>query len=276
VSPTIDGLGLYCESAGWIPCRVVCYMGNPFVYPTDSEVGAAIARGWKWDNVLGVVLKSLIPGEEPVICEVGSNIGASLLAILDAKPRARVRSFEPAARFRSFLEYNLKLAGHTHVEVRPSLVSREAGNGFIHTDATSGSIRSLPHHTAKQPASITTLDHEIRQLDTVSFIKTDTDGHDMEVLRGAESVIRHHKPILFFEFCPLLMCSDPLRDLEWLQSLTYERLVCLNHLGFLVGRTTNAREAVQWSEQHQYCDILVCAEGSIAQQRLDGLAFPSE
>ena len=267
------GLGLYCESVGWIPSQVVQYLGNPFVYPTGSEVGAAIARGWEWDNVLRPLLDQLVPEDEPVVCEVGSNIGASLLEILAAKPRARIRSFEPSDRFRAFLKYNLQIAGFTDVTVSSDMLGRERGRGFIHTDATSGSIREMPHLTIHQVAQITTLDEVFREVDAVSFIKTDTDGHDMEVLRGGQEILRRDRPVLFFEFCPMLMCSEPAVDLGWLQTLDYTRFVCLNNFGDLVGVTTEVEQVIQWARENWYCDVLACADGSGAERRLDGLSL---
>ena len=46
----------------------------------------------------------------------------------------------------------------------------------------------------------------------------------MEVLRGAEGILRRDAPALFFEFYPVLMCSQPEQDLAWLQGLGYDVL----------------------------------------------------
>lgn len=266
-----EGLGLYCDSVGWVPCQVVEYLGRPFVFPTGSEVGAAIARGWEWDNVLRALLATLVPDDEPTVCEVGSNIGASLLEVLAAKPRARALSFEPSDCFRAFLKYNLQVAGFADVTVLPYLVSREPGRGFIHTDGTSGSIREMPHLTSRQSAQVVTLDEVFGERQPVSFIKTDTDGHDMEVLRGGEEVLRRDRPVLFFEFCPMLMCSDPAADLAWLQGVDYGRFACLNNFGHLVGVTDDPQQAVQWANEHVYCDVVTCPRGSVADRRVETL-----
>ena len=270
----VDGLALYCAPVGWIPSHVVHYLGHPFVYPTASEVGRAIARGWKWDNVLGEILTKLVPEEQPSICEVGSNIGASLMMMLSVKPRAQVLCFEPSDRFRVFLNYNLTMAGYAGVRASTFIVSSTCGEGYIHTDLTSGSIREMPHLKIRQPAHITTLNHELSGLDTLSMIKTDTDGHDMEVLFGADLILLKHKPILFFEFCPGLMKIAPVDALERLGHFGYQQFICLDHLGFLVGITRDAGEAVKWSQTNVYCDILTCAEGSRAEQYLPSLCLP--
>ena len=271
MTPEQGGLALYCQSMGWVPSQVVQYLGHPFVFPTGSQVGDAIARGWEWDGVLRPILAALVADEKPLVCEVGSNIGASLLEILAAKPHARVLSFEPADRYRTFLEYNLRLAGFTDVEVSASLVDSKPGTGFISTDGTSGSIRPMPHLTTTQAAPVTTLDEALRRRDPLTFLKTDTDGHDMEVLRGAARTLRRDQPVLFLECCPYLMLTPPAVDLAWLQSLGYRRLVCLDNLGRLVGVTTDPEQAASWSDSYWYCDILTCPSGSPADGSLDAL-----
>lgn len=274
MAPVPNGLALYCQSTGWIPSQVVQYLGHPFVYPIDSQVGVMIAGGWEWDNVLRPILAALVPDDEPMVCEVGSNIGASLLEILAVKPRARVLSFEPADRYRTFLEYNLRLAGFTEVDVSPCLVDSKPGSGFINTDGTSGSIREMPHLTTRQSAAVITLDDALRDRDPVTFLKTDTDGHDMEVLRGAEETLKRDQPILFFEYCPVLMLTAPGPELAWLQELGYRRLICLDHLGRLIGITTDSEQAASWSAAYTLCDILTCPSESPAERALASLSLP--
>lgn len=266
-----DGLGLYSPGTGWMSTQVTLHLGKPFVFPTGSQVGDAIAGGWEWDRVLRDLLEKLVADEEPVVLEVGSNIGASLMEILAAKPRARVHPFEPSDRYRAFLEYNLQLAGFGHVKVSPRLVSRQAGSGFVHTDGTSGSIRPMPHLIIRQEAEITTLDASCSGLGRISFIKTDTDGNDFEVLAGAEQILRRDAPPLFMEFCPQLILTDPLQDLAWLQSLGYRRLVGLSPTGGLVGVTTEPARLVEWAGVHGYIDVVTCADNTPAGRSLDGL-----
>lgn len=274
--PIPEGLCLSNEATGQMPCRVAHYLGRPFVYPAGSDVGAAIAQGWDWDGVLRTIINTLVPDDEPLICEVGSNIGASILEILSVRPRARASCFEPSDRYRAFLEYNLALAGFDRVRVFPYLVDRQAGTGAVHTDGTSGSIRPMPHLATVQEAKIVTLDEELAgRVGTMRFLKTDTDGNDLEVLRGAEGILREDQPVLFLEFCPALMQTDPVADLMWLQGLGYQRLLCLNHLGYLIGMTSDARQAVDWAKQHTYCDFLTCASGTAADGRLVDIGIPA-
>jgi hypothetical protein len=130
------------DRLGSVPIRVEEYLGRPFICPRDSLIGEFIGRGKEWDAVLRRIVSVLVPGEEPTICEVGSNIGASLLQMLAAKPDARVVAFEPSARFRLFLEANLGLAGFSHAEVLPLLAGRRAGSMWLYNNASSASVVS--------------------------------------------------------------------------------------------------------------------------------------
>lgn len=258
--PHEGNLAVHCESIGWIPVRAVTYLGHPFVYPPASQVGQAIGRAWEWDAVLRPILEALVRIDAPLICEVGTNIGASLLEILMVKPRARIISFEPSDLYRAILMENLGMAGFTGIEVMSNLVGRTSGKGFLYTDETSGSMQDLPHYTRRQQATVVTLDQVMAGQGRVRFIKVDTDGHDLEVLRGATTILERDHPTLFFEFCPSLMLEDPAPELAWLQGMGYPELLCFDHLGDAVGVTTSAQQAVEWSIDHGYCDILAAAE----------------
>jgi FkbM family methyltransferase len=260
-----------------VPIRETLYLGHPFVYPSDSLIGAAfIDKGKDWDITLRTIVPVLLPKEEPVICEVGSNIGASLLQILAVKPRARVLACEPSDRFRPFLEHNLELAGFDHVEILPLLMGSKSGSMWLYNNSSSASVVSADYDghepRGKELIEMTTLDDVFRDRDQVDFIKTDTDGFDFEVLRGAEATLRRDRPILFFEFDVDLL-SEPLADLMWLQSVGYRRLVCLAPEGELVGMTENPEQVVAWAGAREYCDVLACIEHSAAEARLGRLLF---
>jgi hypothetical protein len=102
------------DELGLVSTNETVYLGRPFHYPTDSIIGQQIGSGGEWDSVLRPIVRVMLPDEAPVICEVGSNIGASLLQILTVKPEARVIAFEPSTRFLPL--FRLNLAGFDKVE----------------------------------------------------------------------------------------------------------------------------------------------------------------
>src|SRR5437899_7291598 len=70
------------------PARSTTYFGNRFSFPSDSRIGQIIADGGDWDPVLRSISATLLPSGDPVVCDVGSNIGASLMQILASRPSA--------------------------------------------------------------------------------------------------------------------------------------------------------------------------------------------
>lgn len=266
---------------GSVPSRETRYLGRPFVYPYDSTIGEAIDGGREWDAVLRTIVSGLVPQEEPTICEVGSNIGASLLQILAAKPRARVVAIEPSARFRPFLSRNLELAGFGEVEVLPVAVGSSPGSVRLHKYNTTASTvsESLPGLKPLGPevVDVTTLDELFRDRSPVHFIKVDTDGLDFEVLRGAEARLARDRPVLHFELAPYCLAelapTAAVDGLTWLQGQGYRRFACLNPAGQLVGRTEDPDEAIAWADDNVYCDVVVCPTGSSSEALLAGMEF---
>jgi FkbM family methyltransferase len=262
-------VALFTAQGDAVYCRQLNYLGNPFCYPEASQIGAAISAGVHWDQVLKPIVETLLPQPNPVVVEVGSNIGASILEVLAVRPQARIVCYEPSDRYRAVLEHNLGAAGHNQVDVRASIVGTEPGTGQIHTDETSGRMGHMAHLTRSQAAPVVRLDDDFAgRTEPVELLKVDTDGYDMEVLRSAEKMLVSDQPVLFIEFCPALMDSDPIADITWLQGLGYANLVCLDNWGNYVGTTDDAAQVVAWSSADSHCDILAVASGSPGARRL--------
>jgi hypothetical protein len=133
----------------------------------------------------------------------------------------------------------------------------------------------MEHLTRSQAAPVVRLDDELAdRTEPVQLLKVDTDGYDIDVLRSAEGILMRDQPVLFVEFCPVLMDTDPIADLTWLQGLGYEKLVCLDNLGHHVGTTDDPAQAAAWAAANTYCDILTVATGSAFESKLADVALP--
>lgn len=265
----------WLDQLGWVPSGKTTYLGHSFLYPLDSLIGRKIASGKEWDANLASIISIMLPVDEPEICEVGSNIGASLLQIMKVKPHARVAAFEPSNRFLPFLKQNLELAGVNRVEIFPLLAGRSKGTTQLYNNASSASVgqeRPELKLRRKQSTSMTTLDEIYRRRPCVDFVKVDTDGFDLEVLRGAEETLKRDAPVLYFELFPALLSTPtPAIDLAWLQSIGYSRFVCFTPPGKLLGVTDKVEQAISWANIDDYCDILVCRADSTSVTRIDDL-----
>jgi FkbM family methyltransferase len=261
---------------GLEPTLTTTYLGHVFLYHSDSLIGRQIANGAEWDPILRPLITALLPKEQPTICEVGSNIGASLLQILAAKPRATVFAFEPSERFRPLLLKNLAAAGAGRVEVLPLLLGRRPGQVWLHNNTSSASVKRSEYdgHQPRggQLAEMSTLDQALESLDALDLLKIDTDGYDFEVLRGGERLLGRLRPVIFFELAVQLL-DDAKADLMWLQSQGYRNLVCFSSTPQrLVGVTRDPVEALRWAQRDGlYCDVLACHDGSAAFSRVAGI-----
>jgi len=273
---------------GSVPAAETAYLGHPFVYPYDSAIGQAIDQGGEWDAILRIAVSELLDKEEPVIWEVGSNIGASLRQMLVGKPLARVVAFEPSRRFRPFLERNLEFLGSGQVEVLPLFIGRESGSSkWLYTSGTTaGVVQDSNAIVDEIPPGYEPRDRELVQITSldelpcdrrpVDFIKVDTDGFDLEVLRGAATMLERDRPVLFFELVPglaELVPSPVAEDLAWLQSVGYRQLLCFDPGGRVVGTTEDPGQAIAWAKSCVYCDVLTCFRGSVSEARLAGIEF---
>jgi FkbM family methyltransferase len=261
---------------GLEPIRTTTYLGHPFAYPADSFIGQQIARGGAWDPILRTVATALLPSDAPTICEVGSNIGASVLQIVAAKPHAEIYAFEPSNRFQPLLARNLAAAGAKPVHIRSILLGRASGQGWLSNNTTSASMVSAEYDghdpRGRQLAEMATLDDAMAGVRSVEMIKVDTDGYDFEVLRGAEGILRRQRPLLFFELA-VRMLEAPEDELRWLRSLGYRRLACFRPSPqTFIGLTSDPVQAIRWAGANgTYCDVLVGAEQSPPAIRLVGL-----
>jgi FkbM family methyltransferase len=165
-------------------------------------------------HVLESGLARLEPGA--VVIDVGANLGQMTLSYAKSPSTARVYAFEPTDYAFSKLQTNLELnpALRQKVVATKAFVSDEHSAVAELTAYSSWPVGGRPaadqtthpiHGGVVMPASGTpsvTLDEFVEQEDItrVDLIKIDTDGHELQVLRGARRVIQQHQPAIIFEW----------------------------------------------------------------------------
>jgi FkbM family methyltransferase len=155
---------------------------------------------------------------DAVVFDVGANIGAICLPLAAHLPRSTVYAFEPTDyafdRLRQNLALNPELQArvrpmHTFVSTRSSESSGLTAFSSWRVDGVRAESAHKVHGGAPKPATRKqiSLDEFVaaEDIDRLDFIKIDTDGHELEVLLGAEQTLRRFRPIIVFELTNYLM-----------------------------------------------------------------------
>lgn len=143
------------------------------------------------------------------IVDVGANIGVFTVACARATlGKGHVVALEPSPATFEKLKFTCARLGVTNVELLPIAAACEnTRRRFV-----AGGIHDLRHHLAdarREPDS-QSIDIETRRLDdvcgeragSVTLLKVDVEGHEVEVLRGAARILENGRARLIVEVYP--------------------------------------------------------------------------
>ena len=168
----------------------------------DFYIGQAIERYGEYGEIEAKMLRQVCkPGH--VAVEVGSNIGTHTLVLArGVGPQGFVYAYEPQRVVFQSLCANLALNSIVNVDARHAAVGSEAGTLLVPDfDYTRhGNFGGIAINTFTQGRKIpkVTLDGDL-DLDRLHLIKIDVEGMELEVLRGADALIRRFSPVLYVE-----------------------------------------------------------------------------
>lgn len=151
------------------------------------------------DGDVSILLRKIVSaaGEKLPLCiDVGANYG--LATVFLAKHSERVIAFEPEPKNIERMEGNLSANRITNVEIERVALSNKNGLARFYTsEASSHHSLGLAHPILRQDNFIEvktmTLDSfcAARNIQEISILKVDTEGFELEVLQGAESLLRN-------------------------------------------------------------------------------------
>jgi FkbM family methyltransferase len=146
--------------------------------------------------------------DEPVIFDVGANVGQTFQNYLRVLPNALIHSFEPFPdSYRTLAE---KAAGHPTVKTHQVAVADKVGNRVFHTNPefhTRNSLlarpagegrryhRSFAELTKDITVRVETLDDYCASegIDHIDILKLDVQGAETLALRGAENLLTQQR-----------------------------------------------------------------------------------
>ncbi|SFR99036.1 FkbM family methyltransferase [Sphingomonas jatrophae] len=160
---------------------------------TRKRLAHALRKRWRklteprrGDDVL-VDLSRLV--KPAMIFDVGANIGQSSQKFARRFPSAAIHCFEPSAASAQRIRER-KLRG---VEVHALALGSEAGTATLTLGADPATFRIADG--GDEAVAVDTIDAfcATRSIQRIDFVKIDTEGHDLEVLKGAAGMLAAHR-----------------------------------------------------------------------------------
>ena len=168
-----------------------------------------------WSAIEVDLFRLLLPHEVGVCIEVGANIGMHTVPLAQLCSRGEVICYEPQRPIYHVMCANVALnnclnvctrraavgAGIGRIEIQSSdyeapwnYGSFSISKGFNQEGTYGGEIKS-------EMVDIVSLDQDpaLAHLTRVDLLKIDAEGHEVDVIRGAEQLIARHRPAIFVE-----------------------------------------------------------------------------
>lgn len=147
-----------------------------------------------------------------VLFDVGANHGSYTNVLRRLSPAARVHAFEPHPK--TFATLQQRAAGPLVTLVNMAVSDRSGtmqlydfadADGSTQASLAQAAVGMFDSHTVSHTVETTTIDAYMAQagIDAIDFLKIDTEGFDINVLRGAKAALgRGAIKAIQFEFIP--------------------------------------------------------------------------
>jgi len=177
---------------------------NVFIIKDDEYIGPTIAHNIEWDGWMRDDISNYYK-EGTDILDIGANIGYNSLMFSDYGP---VVSFEPV--YHDIVVKNARQNAILHsINVFPCALSNEKKREIIYIPShgcqsnTQINYGGTSFHMTEDMKGVG-IEVSCCRLDDIykgvpSIIKIDVEGHELQVLEGAQETIKKHKPTLMVE-----------------------------------------------------------------------------
>jgi FkbM family methyltransferase len=229
----------------WLRSDPPCVMdvhGRALTLPLSHSLPAYLATHECYDRLPHRLAQYVRGRKGSLTCiDVGANVGDSVAAFY-VDDTDRFLAIEPNPSFRRYLLTNW--GGHPSVVALSVLCSSASGDGRFDVTEHSGTATIRPSTPGGSGAEMqaVTLDDVIardERFARANILKIDTDGHDFEVIAGAQGLISTARPAVLFE-CGAF--SDPLyvehvtAALRSFEGRGYTGCLWYDNVGFLIGK----------------------------------------
>jgi FkbM family methyltransferase len=135
-------------------------------------------------------LRELLPGCR-VVFDVGAHVGEWTALALGIAPALQMHCFEPSPA--SYARLEARFGALANVRLSKTGLSAEPGDATLHVHEREPDRNSLyPGGESSERVRLRTLDEycESEGIDRIDYLKVDTEGHELAVLKGAEHLLR--------------------------------------------------------------------------------------
>jgi len=213
----------------WVNYDTVLFPYHPAVQDEQEVLYHAFFREW-FQETMRLFGPHVKPGQ--TVIDVGANMGFTTLVLARlVGGEGKVHSFEPGASMFSRLQELVRQNKLEQVELHQVGCGSRQEKLMLKIPISSGnaSLRLPEDMSAEikktEMVSIETLDEHLgNQLSQLHFIKIDTEGFEIDVLRGAARTIERLRPIVCIELSAEYRESSA-ASIEWLLSRNYKFLV---------------------------------------------------
>lgn len=187
-------------------------------------------------------------GERPVIFDVGANTGQTLARIYKAMPNAVVHAFEPhpptyeklvhniqACHYPSVIAHNLAMGGYPGTTTLHCNVKTDLGSLLLPVEPRWGELNG------EVEVEMETVDRmmEAAGIKELDVLKTDTQGYEIMVLRGAVHALADHRIRMVYvevNFQPFYVGQS-----SWFEISSFMSILGYTHLCFYTQHTRHGR-----------------------------------
>lgn len=220
--------------------KKVFNVGNFRIKSPGSHTLSKNLKNYKYysRNLLRLIdiIGDFIPDLE--VIDVGANIGDSAALINSARNTPnKIYCFEGEKEYLNYFKENT-LSMKNIVLFETYLGEEDLENGFD-VIKNNGTLRIDTNK--KGDIKIDSIDNIDRKsnyvLNNVKFLKTDTDGYDFKILRGAKNLLQRSKPILFFEYDREFLNKvndDGFSTFKMLEDIGYNKAIIYDNYGRLL------------------------------------------
>jgi FkbM family methyltransferase len=217
---------------------------------------------WNLDHEVKAALQNIFRAN-PVVFDVGANVGNWSKKFLELQPYATIFQFEPSEACQIEIQ-KLNIPKSTLI---PCAVGREEGSATLYASAPIDGIASLYKRRdsafkdliyQEYSVPVTTIDRVIasHSIEFIDFLKMDIEGHELDALKGAATSLSQNKiGALSFEFG----CSD-------INSRTFflDFWNLLKEKGFQIYRITPAGKLLEIKEYYEDLEYFRGASNYVA------------